>query len=288
MTGSDRDLEAAPPVRHLLAATDFSEGADAAVARAHMLARLHGARLTLLHAVPRDVGTDMHAIAWQALDQRAAELEAPYAGVKVVIGSAGTAITEAAEELGADLIVIGAHGEHWLKDLFIGSTAETVADNGRSPVLLVKHASPEPYERALVAVDLSDGAETVARDAMRLTPGPRHRLAHVAVVIGENLLLLNGATSEDLDELRRAQVEQALPKVESLADRLGLDRPIVIPGHAEQRVPQLASDLDADLLAVGTTHQSRLGRALLGSVVRSSVNRAPCDVLIVHTREADS
>lgn len=269
-------------IRHLLVATDFSEGAQAAVERATNLARLHDARLTLLHVVPEGVGDDLRRVAEAGLARIASEL-APVAETEVVAGSVGSAITEAAERLGADLIAVGAHGEHRIKDLFVGSTAVTVADSGTIPVLLVKHTDAAPYDVVASAVDLSERSEATAARAMALAPGARHLLVHVAAVVGENLLRLSGASADDIDELRRSQAEQAAPRVQALAETLHPMRAIVESGRPEHRVPDLARELDADLIAVGAKHLTGLRQALLGSVARHAIRHAPCDVLIVRT-----
>lgn len=270
-------------IRRILVATDFSDGARAAVQRAQALAMLHDAHLTLLHVVPEGCGDDLCLIAEDGLARIAAELGPAAVETEVASGSVGPSITEAAERLGADLIVVGAHGEHRIKDLFIGATAVTVADSGTIPVLLVKHAGTEPYDVVVSAVDLSERAESTASRAMALAPGARHLLVHIAAVIGENLLRLSGASAEDVDELRRSQAEQTVPRVQALAETLHPMRTIVEPGRPEKRVPDLARELGADLVAVGAKRLTGLRHALLGSVARHTIRHAPCDVLIVRT-----
>jgi nucleotide-binding universal stress UspA family protein len=50
----------------------------------------------------------------------------------------------------------GAHGEHFFKDLLLGTTAEKVVCKGDRPVLVVKRAAHGPYRRVLVPVDFSE------------------------------------------------------------------------------------------------------------------------------------
>ena len=56
----------------------------------------------------------------------------------VYTGDAATRINQAAEELHADMIVIGTHGRKGLSHLLIGSVAENVLHNAKVPVLCVK------------------------------------------------------------------------------------------------------------------------------------------------------
>jgi len=53
-------------------------------------------------------------------------------------GPVVTVITEAAEELMVDLIVMGTHGRHRLTEMFTGSTAEQVVNQTAASVLVVK------------------------------------------------------------------------------------------------------------------------------------------------------
>jgi nucleotide-binding universal stress UspA family protein len=55
---------------------------------------------------------------------------------RVEIGDAGHAICMVAEELGADLIVMGMRGRGRIQALLFGSTAEHVIRHAKSPVLL--------------------------------------------------------------------------------------------------------------------------------------------------------
>jgi nucleotide-binding universal stress UspA family protein len=53
-----------------------------------------------------------------------------------------------------------------------------------------------------------------------------------------------------------------------------------------EEIAQLASDLEADLVVVGTHGRRGLSRMLMGSVAEGVVRLAPCAVLVVRAREA--
>lgn len=55
----------------------------------------------------------------------------------VVFGRAAPVITEEAERLGADLIVVGSHGRHGVR-LLLGSTANAVLHHAKCDVLAVR------------------------------------------------------------------------------------------------------------------------------------------------------
>lgn len=63
-----------------------------------------------------------------------------FQGVTTVIrmGNPGIEITEYAEEVGADLIVIPSHGYHGVRRFLLGSVAERVLRHAHCPVLVLR------------------------------------------------------------------------------------------------------------------------------------------------------
>ena len=73
-----------------------------------------------------------------ALKERLAD--ARYQGVemRVEVGDPGRQITEVAEEVGADLVVVPSHGRTGLTRLLLGSVAERVVRLAHCPVLVLR------------------------------------------------------------------------------------------------------------------------------------------------------
>ena len=59
--------------------------------------------------------------------------------VEVTFGNAGFRISEYAESIGADLIVISSHGRTGIERMLIGSVAERVVQHSHCPVLVLRH-----------------------------------------------------------------------------------------------------------------------------------------------------
>ena len=72
-----------------------------------------------------------------------------FGGVKfeVLIGNAGTEITEFAKEIGAGLIIIPSHGRGPIKRLLLGSTTDRVVHLSHCPVLVLKDEKQEQSDR---------------------------------------------------------------------------------------------------------------------------------------------
>ncbi len=141
-------------VRVILVPVDFSEHADSVIEWAAHLAEEHGSRLLLLHAYHLPVefqqveGAYLPADFWNSVKDESKKQLAVYGeqlrarGLEVEEltreGYPATVIEEAAEQLEADLIVIGSRGRSGLKHLLLGSIAERVVQKAPCPVLTVK------------------------------------------------------------------------------------------------------------------------------------------------------
>jgi len=138
--------------QHLLAAVDLGENSARVLQHAASLAQLCIARLTVLHVVnytsPLDMDyvippedekeTQLIEAAYKRL-QALLEREALSSGVETVVvsGRPKIEITHVAEQVKADLIVVGAHGRHGVKAL-LGSTTDRVLHNASCHVLTVR------------------------------------------------------------------------------------------------------------------------------------------------------
>ncbi len=137
----------------ILVPVDFSSSADRAVDHAIELARKFDAEIHLLHsyqlspgailpyetALPATIYDDLRKVATQELTKVHDRVKA--AGPSCVMHLSqdipANAIVQAADELDADLIVMGTRGLTGLKHAFLGSVAERTVRLARCPVLTV-------------------------------------------------------------------------------------------------------------------------------------------------------
>jgi len=141
-------------IRHILVPTDFSDGSMRAFETALDMARDSGAELTLLHVehvpttvfpdailpIAPEMMRDIEHTAQLVLDEwrgRAHAVGVP-CDARITLGSTPAEICETAEDVGADLIVIGTHGRGGLSHALLGSVAEKVVRKAPCPVLTVR------------------------------------------------------------------------------------------------------------------------------------------------------
>jgi universal stress protein A len=154
----------APVLLHrILVPIDFSDCSTRALDYAVGLAEKFGASLILLHVVEPTVYPENYLLLPQAMEeihqslvQAARERLAtlvkkrssarPRVEFLVRLGHAHSEISDTAQAMGADLIVVGTHGRSGLKQALLGGTAERVVRQAPCPVLTVRHTGGSASE----------------------------------------------------------------------------------------------------------------------------------------------
>ena len=146
-------------IKKILVPFDFSEYSEKACAWAVRMAEKWGARLLVLHIVPRPsypptlMGSHFNAADFEAGLRTEAEnrLKAcmekhPHGQVsvevKVLMGEPSWDICKMAQEEQCDLVIMGSHGRTGLGHVLLGSVAERVVRLSHCPVLVVGKTAP--------------------------------------------------------------------------------------------------------------------------------------------------
>lgn len=127
---------------NILCAVDTSAESKKILKKAKELAQQHGANLSLVHAIeygflPKDYQKKLKEEVAPLMAKLAAENEIPKKRCFVKFGQSYIMISELAEKLKCDLIVVGSHGKNGLRAL-LGSTANGVLQHAKCDVLLFK------------------------------------------------------------------------------------------------------------------------------------------------------
>jgi nucleotide-binding universal stress UspA family protein len=140
--------------KNLLVPFDFSEYSEHALDYAVEMAGKLGATIHLLHVisiptagfpevvVPLNASViDNMVVDYQRELDKIADARrksVPVGNVQVRMGDARELILHGAEEVGADMIVMGTHGRRGFKRALMGSVAETVVRSAPCPVLTIR------------------------------------------------------------------------------------------------------------------------------------------------------
>ena len=137
--------------RHILLGIDLSSESDTVVSRAVRLRDAFSADLSIVHVIeplsfayggdiPMDFSGIQEEIQNQAEQQLAKicdPIDIAKANRHLVVGRPESEIHHLAEEINADLVVVGSHGRHGLA-LLMGSTANGVLHGSKCDVLAVR------------------------------------------------------------------------------------------------------------------------------------------------------
>ncbi|WP_153556756.1 universal stress protein [Roseimaritima sediminicola] len=281
-------------MRSIVVATDFSERSDRAIRRAKLLAREFESHLHLVHVVDDDqprvivqakqtASTELLA----KLTQTLGNVDRVQCDFRVALGKPFLAITQAARELDADLIVIGPHRRQLLRNILVGTTAERTIRTADRPVLMANGVPSGLYRRALVASDLSDESQAMIHQAqeLRLMNRLGVSLLHVYSAPGSTLVNRTSMSEAEkqsyLDSIQNRSMQQTV----AFMQRVGIEEMTPLVQHATANIAETicdtAREMSADLVVLGTCGRSVFARALMGSVTEGVLRVSEQDVLAI-------
>ena len=290
--------------RTILVATDLSAPARHAVERAFHVAANTDSELNILHAMELGsldslrelLGGDLTAVkaalnsdARERLDQLTGD-SSIHRGVAartcVAEGNPLATIAARAQELEADLLVLGARGESFLRHALLGSTAARLLRKSVSrPVLVVKQVPHEAYRSVLVAVDFSPVSRQAIRLAKFWAPGADLVLFHAFELPYEGKLAFAGVDEHLIRRYVANEAEARRQRLHELAAAAGLVpaeySARIVHGDPPQQIIAAEQEVDADLIVAGK-HGSHLAEELLlGSVTKHVLEESQCDLLVI-------
>jgi len=203
---------------------------------------------------------------------------------RVAVGNPAHEIAALTRETGADLVVLGAHREEPVADLFFETTAYYTMQGCDAPLLIVKDPTRGPYRRVLAPTDFSPCAKRALHAAVTLAPRAEFHILHVydtpflAFIrfseeeLGEYQREHSSRIDRDVQEEMRdflaRHADRSFPEVKTLLERDDIDAGI---GKAATR-------LEPDLMAMGMS--GRGFAALVGSRTIAHMKAPFCDVLV--------
>lgn len=292
----------------VLLAIDGSDASMTALAATAALPLPPGSTVQLLSVLPDDRvvhggawpaavlirSEDVAAAARKEARERLEDLADRVAGEERTVtaaireGRAASEILDAASDLSADLIVLGARGHSEVERLLLGSVSAEVVDHARCPVLV---ARTDRVGRILVATDGSPTADATI-DLIASSSLFANATVRVMSVTDPGMPWWTGASPVDgmvaaqvYSDMIDAARDHAREVAAQAAERLGSEVAVEEAAHRGGDVPTAilaeAAAWNADIVAVGSRGLGMVRRLLLGSVSRDVLHHAPMSVLIV-------
>jgi nucleotide-binding universal stress UspA family protein len=275
----------------ILIASDLSERADLALARASLLAGEHNAEVTALYVASEDLPANVHQQLLHAAEVALKEQIARTCGASasmvrpsVETGRDWMTILEVAALGGYDLIVLGTHRMDRI-GYRLGSTVERLAAHAGVPLLVVPQKATAAYSHPVVAVDFSIHSRRAVKLARQLAPTTR-----IAAVHAWNppfpAFLRSAAVREEIEVAEAERLSKLIER--EFADLMATDpdsherlEPVLRRGDVEEVLETEVRQRKADLLVLGTHGGGGFREAMIGSTSMTFLKLPPCDVAVV-------
>lgn len=278
----------------VLVASDLTDGSDEIVRSASALAAVAGARLEVLHVMELEAAPyiEMAGLegsfpgrieaAERTLEEQIRTLGDDRVQVtgKVVIDTVHRAVLSRAEEVGADVIVLGPHRKRSMADGLLGSTADRVIRSAKVPSLIIRGSFKLPLRRVVTPVDLSDPA----RQALGVAAQWCRALGEAAEVRVVHVVPKAFGTDEfnlDIGGIQRALHEQVEMSFADAPAGVAVTEEVVWGEQPSEDIVHYASAQEADLIVLATHGQGAFKRLLIGSVAAHVARHASGPVLLV-------
>ncbi|MFK8058745.1 MAG: universal stress protein [Polaribacter sp.] len=176
-----------------------------------------------------------------------------------------------AEEVKADLIIMGSQGASGLKEFFVGSNTEKVVRYSELPVLVIKNEMfNTDFSDIVVASDFSQESIPAFKKMLKTVDFLNAR-KHILYV---NLPNENFKTSSEMEAL----ANEFLMEVEGNTDRL-INVNYVCDRSIEQGILNFSNAVGADLISVITHGRRGLSHIFSGSIAEDITNHSTLPIM---------
>ncbi len=252
---------------------------------------LHVLERSRVAAPLRAIGVDREREPAKAAERRLAELRelapATSVGLHVREGRPEVQISRFADEVGADLVILGPHGPRRGITALLGITAERVLIGSSMPVLVARNVADAQPSHIVAAVDASEmsgavlswTAELAERFAARVT------LMHI---VDRQLLMAGEEEIPEADDFQRTVEESVAGMEHWLIERAhgahlpdSMTKVKVMAGDPAYEIISEAARTKADLIVIASRNGDVAWTPLMGRVVNRVVRSASGSVLVV-------
>lgn len=299
--------ERVPVFNKILAVTDFSDCARAALTEAVRLGQWTGAEVTLAHVIPltRETMQGMAANPWYAAanvdeieqrlrhgaDERLKAEAAPLENngvtvhVKTLWGTPFIEIIHAVQEAGYDLVVAGTRGLSPVSRFLAGSTATRLVRKCPCPVWIAKPRDGQELRSILAPVDFSQASQKSLQMAAALAAAAQATL-HVLHVFADDRDMEVLSLSPDSEQSQRQRMARrhAVESLEQFVNRMQL--PLQPSLHVERgvtwkRIVATSRRLEVDLTVMGTVGRGGVSGLLIGNTAEKILHAGDLPLLAV-------
>ena len=282
----------------ILVAQDFGKSSQNVVSSAIELAKIFQSTIVPIHVLPDDILNEkvkllLNETALTKLEETADLIRNEGVTVKqplLMVGSPYEAITRAAIDTNANLILLGS-GETQKGDTFrLGTTAERVIQKSEKPVFVIKEGVLVNVHHILCPVDFSEPSRRALKNAITMARRFKSELTILSVCEVSKSSWF--PSEDDLETENDNRCKQHKEKFEAFLKEFNLldvnwtkEAP---KGNPSEEILSTASKRMIDLLIMGTSGRTGLNRMFMGSVTEKVIREVPCSFLTLKSEDVIS
>ncbi|WP_375474267.1 universal stress protein [uncultured Nostoc sp.] len=280
-------------IRRILLAVSGLGHAEEMLKTLKEIPSIQSAKVTILHVVPAQRTATTMTAKWEnggkILANAIQTLNLDPSQVSSILreGDPKDVVCQVADEIDADLIIMGSRGLKRLQSILSNSVSQYVFQLSSRPMLLVKDdIYVKRIKRIMVAIDNSDSAKNCLKLALFLLrdiPGGELILANISADFGGKKSEITQVNSDKNPVLAAAVAEAEKQGIQS--------RSYISSGKPGEEICRLAEELNIDLLLLGSPdRRPSIAKSfvdidrLIGSSLSDYVRvNATCPVLLART-----
>jgi nucleotide-binding universal stress UspA family protein len=277
-------------IKRILIPTDFSDTANLALDHAVNLARLVDAQITLMHVVSTfafrvnlpEVDLDesqnskLSGAVGNKLSQIAEAITSKH-GIKVntlvTSGRIREEVVRLADEIDADIIIIGTHGVSGLKEFFMGSNAFRIVSEAACPVLSVQKSDKEVgFNNIVVPIDNSFHSREKLGISVRM-----------AKTYNAKLFICGLRSYDHNDEDLNAKFRMKMKQVEDYLQEKEVEftTSTLFCSNIAKATMDYAAEVDGDLIIIMNEQEINSTGFFMGPYAQQVVNHSTIPVLSI-------
>lgn len=282
-------------LQKILVPTDFSNESLTALDHAARFAHTYDAEIILLHvvetyefnAVLDNLGTSYEEIVKKGIEDKIQQLITERDNLKGITissriesGKVHRKVLAVADEISADLIVMGTHGASGighLEKMVLGSNAYRIVNGSSIPVLTIRDANKKPrVERIILPLDITKKTMQKVKTAIDIA---KKFNAHIYIV----------AITEFLDDFN-PNIDRIPKELEAVEHRVNAAGIACTAAEIKYRdvakgVIGYAENVRGDLIVIMTRQENLIEELILGSHARKIVSQSHVPVLSVRPQK---
>ena len=282
-------------LKKVLLATDFSKSCENVVKTAIGLAKTIQSKIILIHVLPDDIINEKAKLLLNeaairelgVINDRIKSEDIKTDEPILEYGSHYDKIVQTADNINANVILIGS-GEKSKNDVFqLGTTAEKIIRKSNKPVWVVKKDNPLNVKNIFCPIDFSPESNRALKNAITIT----RRFKAKLIIFSVYELYYSGLLriKHDWDEENENISSEHLRNFNSFLEDFNLidlnwDKEIQ-SGDPATEILGAISRHKSDLLIMGTTGKSGLSKLIMGSVTEKVIREVPCSFITLKSKD---